>query len=109
VPTYQKRGVLPKRKHTVFKDSKGSILYEELFSTDGFKGIYSTRYHSYLPTSIKKVKKRKRVETSVCDEYGGLPLHILPHDRKERVLDSFPTMLASLTGQTSSGIHHEGN
>lgn len=52
MPHYIKQGETPQKKHTLFKKSDGSLFREELFSTQGFSHIYSTKYHANMPTKI---------------------------------------------------------
>ncbi|MBM2817144.1 MAG: hmgA [Ignavibacteria bacterium] len=55
---YHKLGILPEKKHTTFFKEDGKSLYrEELCSTKGFSGIYSTKYHINMPTSTLKVEE----------------------------------------------------
>ncbi len=58
MPFYHRLGELPKVKHTTFYKPDGKSLYrEELFSSKGFSGIYSTKYRHHLPTKIKSSKE----------------------------------------------------
>lgn len=60
---YHKLGNLPSKKHITFFKEDGLNLYrEELCSTRGFSGIYSTKYHINMPTSTLKVEERKGVD-----------------------------------------------
>ena len=64
---YQKRGKIPTKKHTQFRDSEGNLYWEELVSRGGFSDIYSNLYHIYPPTSIKSIgefHKRKLTKTN---------------------------------------------
>ena len=45
MPFYQSKGKIPKKRHTVFKNPRGGIYYEELVSREGFSYIYSNLYH----------------------------------------------------------------
>ena len=55
MPFYQSNGIIPKKRHTVFKNPKGGIYYEELVSREGFSYIYSNLYHLKMPTMISEV------------------------------------------------------
>lgn len=58
MPFYHKLGLLPPSKHITFYKEDGKTLYrEELCSTKGFSGIYSTKYHFNMPTATKSVKE----------------------------------------------------
>jgi homogentisate 1,2-dioxygenase len=56
MPFYVKVGKVPPKRHiTFYKDDGISLYREELFSTLGFSGIYSNKYHIYMPTQVKKI------------------------------------------------------
>ena len=55
MPIYQKQGIIPPKRHTVFSNPKGGIYYEELISRHGFSDIYSNVYHLRMPTKVLNV------------------------------------------------------
>jgi homogentisate 1,2-dioxygenase len=55
MPFYQKRGQIPKKRHTQFRDENGNLFWEELISREGFSSIYSNVYHLNPPTALAKV------------------------------------------------------
>jgi len=56
VAFYVKVGNVPPKRHITFYKDDGTSLYrEELFSTKGFSGIYSNKYHIYMPTQVEKI------------------------------------------------------
>jgi homogentisate 1,2-dioxygenase len=56
MPFYVKLGKVPPKRHiTFYKDDGKSLYREELFSTKGFSGIYSNKYHISMPTQVKKI------------------------------------------------------
>lgn len=56
MPFYVRVGKVPLKRHTTFYKEDGKSLYrEELFSTKGFSGIYSNKYHLYMPTEVEKI------------------------------------------------------
>tara|TARA_B100000073_G_C23678405_1_gene551542 strand:- start:158 stop:1303 length:1146 start_codon:yes stop_codon:yes gene_type:complete len=57
MPFYQTKGLVPPKRHTVFKRSSDSIFYEELVSREGFSSIYSNLYHLKMPTRVSKLGK----------------------------------------------------
>jgi homogentisate 1,2-dioxygenase len=60
MPFYHRLGELPRVKHTTFYKPDGKSLYrEELFSSKGFSGVYSTKYHINMPTSLLRSKELK--------------------------------------------------
>ena len=52
MPFYNSAGEIPKKRHTVFKNPKGGIYYEELVSREGFSYMYSNLYHLTMPTQV---------------------------------------------------------
>ena len=54
MPFYQTKGLIPPKRHTVFKYN-GKLCYEELVSREGFSSIYTNLYHLHMPTSVKEV------------------------------------------------------
>ncbi|HWR82800.1 MAG TPA: homogentisate 1,2-dioxygenase [Candidatus Deferrimicrobium sp.] len=58
MPFYHRLGHIPPVKHTAFYKPDGKSLYrEELVSSKGFSGIYSTKYHHHLPTAVLHVEE----------------------------------------------------
>ncbi len=57
MPFYQRRGQIPPKRHTQFRQPDGSLYKEELVSSYGFHGIYSNLYHIYAPTEVHKVEE----------------------------------------------------
>ena len=55
MPFYNSAGKIPKKRHTVFKNSNGGIYYEELVSREGFSYMYSNLYHLNMPTEVKSL------------------------------------------------------
>ena len=55
MPFYQRRGQIPPKRHTQFRQPDGSLYKEELVSSYGFHGIYSNLYHIYAPTEVHQV------------------------------------------------------
>jgi homogentisate 1,2-dioxygenase len=57
MPFYQKRGMIPPKRHTVFKKPDGTLYREQVMGTRGFSGIQSIVYHLNAPTEIEYVGK----------------------------------------------------
>ena len=55
MPFYQSKGLVPPKRHTVFKDGKDNLYYEELVSREGFSHIYTNLYHLYMPTRVYEI------------------------------------------------------
>jgi len=62
MPFYNSEGKIPKKRHTVFKNPKGGIYYEELVSREGFSYMYSNLYHLNMPTQVMKLGKFEKFE-----------------------------------------------
>ena len=52
---YYSMGNIPPKRHTQFRKPDGSLYHEELFSTEGFRDLYSTLYRCNPPTQIVQV------------------------------------------------------
>lgn len=68
MPRYYQLGDIPSKRHTVFKNDKGNLLYEELFGTIGFDGMSTLMYHTQRPTQVKQVLKSYDVSPEVAVE-----------------------------------------
>lgn len=75
-------GQLPEKPHTVFRTPKGDLLYEEMFTRDGFGGAFSYFYHLHPITPAVDVSVSSRgPKPPVAVEAGHVPL-------KRRLYDS---------------------
>ena len=54
MPLYRQAGLIPSKRHIVFRNPNGSLFHEELFGTEGFNGLSSLVYHLYPPTRVKQ-------------------------------------------------------
>ncbi|HWQ16065.1 MAG TPA: homogentisate 1,2-dioxygenase [Roseiflexaceae bacterium] len=54
MPSYHMLGRVPAKRHSVFRDERDNLLYEEVFGTEGFSGIYSILYHRHLPPASRR-------------------------------------------------------
>ena len=68
MPRYHTLGSIPSKRHTVFKDTDGNFLYEELFGTIGFDGMSTLLYHTQRPTQVKKIMTSYDVKPKVAVE-----------------------------------------
>lgn len=64
MPTYQRMGEIPRKRHSIFRNDDGSLYYEELVGSRGFSGLSSLLYHLKRPTSVLHVKQRQEL---TCD------------------------------------------
>ena len=70
MPIYHHLGSIPPKKHITFKKADGSLYWEELFSTLGFSGVYTTLYHIHRPPAVKEVKT---LDFKPLEEWTGAP------------------------------------
>ena len=68
MPRYHTLGSIPSKRHTVFKDSDGNFLYEELFGTIGFDGMSTLLYHTQRPTQVKRILDSYDVSPKIAVE-----------------------------------------
>ncbi|MEH7112501.1 homogentisate 1,2-dioxygenase [Neobacillus niacini] len=54
---YHKMGILPAKRHTVFRKPDGTMYREQVIGTCGFSGNQATLYHLNDPISFKKMGK----------------------------------------------------
>ncbi|HOX82077.1 MAG TPA: homogentisate 1,2-dioxygenase [Chryseolinea sp.] len=73
---YHRLGKIPPKRHTQFRQPDGSLYKEELVSSEGFSGIYSTLYHVYPPTRIKEVKAAIKYGPKIISEYDLKQTHL---------------------------------
>ncbi len=58
MPFYIRVGKVPPKRHITFYKPDGKSLYrEELFGTKGFSGIYSNKYHLYMPPQVENIRE----------------------------------------------------
>ena len=81
MPFYNSRGVIPPKRHTVFKKNK-NLLFEEHISRQGFSGIYSNMYHLSMPTELIKVKKIKKIDIKKAS-YNHKARHLMSYSLKK--------------------------
>ncbi|MBW7845224.1 MAG: homogentisate 1,2-dioxygenase [Bacteroidia bacterium] len=68
MPIYRSEGVIPPKRHTVFRKLDGSLYHEELVGTEGFSGISSLVYHLNPPTVVKSFSKPYSVKAEIAVE-----------------------------------------
>ena len=68
MPYYQKAGLVPAKRHTVFRAANGELYHEELYVTEGFSGMSSLVYHLYPPTRVKQMGTPYSVKPEIAIE-----------------------------------------
>src|SRR5438105_13233431 len=65
---YVRRGALPPKRHTQFRQPDGSLYAEELFGVEGFTGRNSLLYHVTPPTRVRKIEAAGEVRVEEADD-----------------------------------------
>jgi homogentisate 1,2-dioxygenase len=73
---YHKLGSIPPKRHTQFRKPDGQLYAEEVVSSEGFSGIYSTLYHSHPPTRVKAVLESIPYKTKIIQDYSLRQTHL---------------------------------
>ena len=79
MPIYHALGELPPKKHITFHKTDGTLYREELFSTLGFSGIYSTLYHIHPPTEVVGVAPLDHRAIHPWENAPKQPFHFFTH------------------------------
>ncbi|MCM3767833.1 homogentisate 1,2-dioxygenase [Neobacillus niacini] len=53
---YRQLGMIPHKRHTMFKKEDGSLFREQVMGTRGFSGTQSILYHHHMPTEVVKAE-----------------------------------------------------
>jgi homogentisate 1,2-dioxygenase len=61
MPTYQRRGEVPRKRHIQFRDD-GTLLTEEVMGLEGFSGNESILYHLVSPCRIRELGDFRAIE-----------------------------------------------
>lgn len=90
MPFYHKLGVIPHKRHTVFKQADGSLYHEQLFGTIGFDGMSSLLYHLQPPTVVKEIRTQKNIAPTIAIEKNMLMRSLMGYkvDAKEDYVES---------------------
>ncbi len=68
MPLYKQVGLIPEKRHIVFRQPNGQLYHEELFGTEGFSGVSSLVYHVNLPTRVKEKGQPYSVRPEIAIE-----------------------------------------
>ena len=83
MPYYVKVGKVPPKRHTTFYKPDGKSLYrEELFSTKGFTGIYSNKYHIYMPPQVETIQEHKHGNSNEWEDAPLQYYHFFTDNKK---------------------------
>lgn len=70
MPFYQKQGLIPGKRHTVFENGKGGLYQEEVFGTAGFSGMASILYHVHPPTQVAAMDEARPAAPEIALEHN---------------------------------------
>lgn len=87
---YHKLGNIPSKRHIQFRQPDGSLYKEEVVSSEGFSGIYSTLYHIHPPTRIREIKAPVPFRIKPVSDYALRQTH-LNTSRVENTGDDYLT------------------
>jgi homogentisate 1,2-dioxygenase len=77
---YHRLGEIPKKRHIQFRQPDGSLYKEELVSSKGFSGIFSTLYHIHNPNNVQSVGKPEPFSWEISKAYGLKQTHLKTSD-----------------------------
>ncbi len=77
---YRQVGPVPGKRHTLFKDTDGRILSEELMGEEGFSSDSSLLYHRHIPSGIVDARPWELPDQTLVPNEPLLPRHLRLHD-----------------------------
>lgn len=80
MPFYNKVGLLPKHRHTAFRDENNNLYYEELLGEEGFSLDSTLAYHKHIPSALVGVRSWELPDQTLTPNDPLLPLHLKLHD-----------------------------
>jgi homogentisate 1,2-dioxygenase len=101
MPFYQQLGMVPRKRHTVFRRPDGGLYAEELMGHEGFVGTSSLLYHIHPPTTVKTARRVREIKWEEDDDTSLRHRHFLTN-RVQRhgspTLDRLPLLFNSDIG-----------
>jgi homogentisate 1,2-dioxygenase len=73
---YHRLGNIPPKRHIQFRQPDGSLYREELVTSEGFSGIYSTMYHIHPPTRVKMIGEPLKYGPKKIETYNLRHTHL---------------------------------
>ena len=77
---YRQVGPVPDKRHTLFKDEGGAVLYEELMGEEGFSSDSSLLYHRHIPSAMVDARPWQLPDQTLTPNEPLLPRHLRLHD-----------------------------
>src|SRR4051812_23173058 len=81
MPSYQRLGEVPPKRHTQLRSPAGELYAEEMIGTEGFSGRYSLLYHCSLPPQVRDIEH----DRSVAPQRWSQDVHRNRHLRTGRL------------------------
>src|SRR3954453_22804244 len=79
MPYYRAVGEVPRKRHTQFRKSDGSLYAEELMGVEGFSADSALLYHEGLPTAIVDSQLHTAPPVTRKANLPLLPRHLKTH------------------------------
>jgi homogentisate 1,2-dioxygenase len=79
---YCRRGTIPPKRHTQFRQPDGSLYHEELMGIRGFSGNKSLLYHLRPPTAVQRIERGCEAKVDYVE--GGAVRHRLLRTKDAR-------------------------
>ncbi len=76
---YRQVGDVPGKRHTVFRDARGALHYEELMGEEGFSSDSSLLYHRGVPSAIVDSQVWELPDLSTAPNHPLKPRHLKLH------------------------------
>ncbi len=73
---YYKKGIIPHKRHTQFRQEDGSLYHEEVMGIHGFAGIQSILYHLKPPTAVRRIENGQLLTIPYEDPGTLRPRHL---------------------------------
>jgi homogentisate 1,2-dioxygenase len=77
---YQRRGRVPRQRHTQLRDPDGRLYYEELMGEEGFSSDSSLLYHRGIPSALADARPWELPDLATSPNEPLLPRHLKLHD-----------------------------
>jgi homogentisate 1,2-dioxygenase len=77
---YQRRGSLPRHRHTQHRTPEGGLYYEELMGEEGFSSDSSLLYHRAIPSALVEARPWELPDLATTPNEPLLPRHLKLHD-----------------------------
>ncbi|MFC5064819.1 homogentisate 1,2-dioxygenase [Actinomycetospora atypica] len=90
MPFFTRVGDVPRKRHTVFRQSDGSLYWEELIGEEGFVGDTSLLYHRNPPSALTAIEAVDGPDETLVPNHPMAPMHLALHElpaKGDAVLD----------------------